>query len=73
MRCGTTATEGAGQNPGPNAERMRVVLDSVSTHSPGALYQALPGCEARRILRRLEFHHVPKYASWLNMVEIGAG
>ena len=56
-----------------NAERMRVVLDSVSTHSPGALYQALPGCEARRILRRLEFHHVPKYASWLNMVEIGAG
>ena len=56
-----------------NAERIRVVLDRTSTHSPGALYQALPGCEARRILRRLEFHHVPKHASWLNMVEIGAG
>ena len=25
--------------------------------------------EARRILRRLEFHFTPKHASWLNMVE----
>ena len=23
------------------------------------------------MLRRLEFHYVPKHASWLNMVEIG--
>ena len=36
----------------------------------GALYQSLPACEARRVLRRLEFHYVPKHASWLNMVEI---
>src|SRR3984893_8845386 len=28
---------------------------------------------ARRILRRLEFHYVPKHASWLNMVEIEIG
>lgn len=27
----------------------------------------------RRILRRLEFHFVPKHASWLNMVEIEIG
>ena len=26
--------------------------------------------EARRILRRLEFHYTPKHASWLNMGEI---
>jgi hypothetical protein len=39
----------------PNAERIRVVLDNLSTHSPGALYQAFPACEARRVLRRLEF------------------
>ena len=26
--------------------------------------------EARRILRRLEFHFTPKHASWLNMAEI---
>jgi transposase len=54
----------------PSAERIRVVLDNLSTHSRGALYKTFPADEARRILRRLEFHHVPKHASWLNMVEI---
>src|SRR6266403_3859198 len=57
----------------PKAERIRVVLDNLSTHSAGALYQSLPACEARRVLRRLEFHYVPKHASWLNMVEIEIG
>jgi hypothetical protein len=32
-----------------------------------------PAAEARRLLRRLEFHYVPKHASWLNMVEIEIG
>jgi transposase len=57
----------------PEAERIRVVLDNLSTHSAGALYQAFPPDEARRVLRRLEFHYVPKHASWLNMVEIEIG
>jgi transposase len=57
----------------PTAERIRVVLDNLSTHSAGALYQAFPADEARRVLRRLEFHYVPKHASWLNMVEIEIG
>ena len=57
----------------PEAARIRVVLDNLSTHSAGALYQAFPACEARRVLRRLEFHYVPKHASWLNMVEIEIG
>src|SRR6266481_8513947 len=57
----------------PEAERIRVVLDNLSTHSAGALYQAFPACEARRVLRRIEFHYVPKHASWLNMVEIEIG
>src|ERR1700678_2243391 len=55
------------------AERIRVVLDNLSTHSAGALYQTFPADEARRVLRRLEFHYVPKHASWLNMVEIEIG
>ncbi len=42
-------------------------------HSAGALYQTFPADEARRVLRRLEFHYVPKHASWLNMVEIEIG
>jgi transposase len=54
----------------PDAKRIRVVMDNLSTHKPGALYEALDPQEARRILNRLEFHYTPKHASWLNMVEI---
>src|SRR6476619_7028698 len=57
----------------PQAQQVRVVLDNRSTHSPGALYQAVPAPEAHRVLRRLEFHYTPKHASWLNMVEIEIG
>jgi len=57
----------------PDAEAIRVVQDNLSTHSAGALYQACPPAEARRIMRRLEFHYTPKHASWLNMVEIEIG
>src|ERR1700686_1789683 len=57
----------------PQADLLRVVLDNLSTHSAGALYEAFPAPEARRLLRRLEFHYVPKHASWLNMVEIEIG
>src|SRR5471030_576760 len=57
----------------PQAELIRVVLDNLSTHSTGALYEAFPAPEARRLLRRLEFHYTPKHASWLNMVEIEIG
>ncbi len=57
----------------PEAERIRVVLDNLSAHSAAALYHAFDPAEARRILRRLEFHFTPKHASWLNMVEIEIG
>jgi hypothetical protein len=57
----------------PHAEQIRVVMDNLSTHSPGALYDAFPAPEAHRILRRLEFHYTPKHASWLNMAEIEIG
>ncbi len=57
----------------PNAEMIRVVMDNLSTHNPGALYETFPPPEAHRILQRLEFHYTPKHASWLNMVEIEIG
>jgi transposase len=57
----------------PEAERIRVVLDNLSTHTASSLYQTFPAAEARRVLRRLEFHYTPKHASWLNMVEIEIG
>ena len=56
----------------PKAERIRMVLDNLSTHSAGALYQTFSAEEARR-MRRLEFHYVPKHATWLNIVEIEIG
>ncbi len=46
----------------PEAEKIRVVLDNLSTHSAAALYSAFPAAEARRVLRRLEFHYTPKQA-----------
>jgi len=57
----------------PQAERIRVVMDNLSTHTPGALYEAFPAAEAHRLLGRLEYHFTPKHASWLNMVEIEIG
>lgn len=57
----------------PEAECVRVVLDNLNTHQPASLYRAFPASEARRLLRKLEFHYTPKHASWLNMVEIEIG
>jgi len=57
----------------PNADVIRVVLDNLSSHSRGALYEAFAPAEARRVLSRIEFHYTPKHASWLNMVEIEIG
>jgi transposase len=57
----------------PQADCIRVVLDNLSTHTAAALYQTFPPGEARRVIRRLEFHYTPKHASWLNMVEIEIG
>lgn len=45
-------------------------MDNLSTHKAKNLYEAFAPEEARRILRRLEFHYTPTHASWLNMVEI---
>ena len=57
----------------PRAEVIRVVMDNLSTHGPGSLYEAFPAPEAHRILQRIEIHHTPKHASWLNMVEVEIG
>ena len=57
----------------PGADLVRVVLDNLSTHTAGALYETFPAPEAHRVLQRLKFHYTPKHASWLNMVEIEIG
>jgi transposase len=54
----------------PEAPVVAVVLDNLSTHSPAALYQTFSPSEARRLVKRLEFHYTPKHGSWLNMAEL---
>lgn len=54
----------------PDAEVVRVVQDNLNTHKLASLYEAFEPAEARRILKRLEFHFTPKHGSWLNMAEI---
>ena len=54
----------------PDAETIRVVLDNLNTHTPAALYEAFAPAEARRILKKLEFHYTPVHGSWLNMAEL---
>ncbi|HYQ91885.1 MAG TPA: IS630 family transposase [Candidatus Competibacteraceae bacterium] len=53
----------------PAAERIRLVVDNLNTHTPAALYQAFAPAEARRLIRKVEFHYTPKHGSWLNMAE----
>jgi hypothetical protein len=40
----------------PEAEQIRVTLDNLNTHTPAALYEAFDAAEARRLVRKPEFH-----------------
>ena len=52
------------------AERITLVMDNLSTHKPGSLYETFPPEEARRLWGRFEFVYTPVHGSWLNMAEI---
>ena len=52
----------------PGVPVVRLVLDNLNTHRMASLYETFPAAEARRIAKRLEFHHTPKHGSWLNPV-----
>ncbi len=54
----------------PSADKIRVVMDNLNTHRLANLYERFEPEEARRIIKKLEIHHTPKHASWLNMAEI---
>jgi len=55
----------------PDAECViDIVLDNLNTHHYHSLIEFFGQQEADRIMDRLEFHHTPAYASWLNMAEI---
>ena len=54
----------------PHVETIRLVLDNLSAHKLGSLYDAFDPAEARRIAKSLEFHYTPVRGNWLNMAEI---
>ena len=51
----------------PEAEKIVLVQDNLSTHSKSALYQAFSPEKARTLAQRFEFHFTPRHGSWLNM------
>jgi transposase len=54
----------------PEAEKIVLVLDNLSTHTPAALYEAFEPAEARRLVEKIEWHYTPKHGSWLNVAEM---
>jgi hypothetical protein len=54
----------------PDAARIRVVLDQLTTHGPASLYAAYAPAAARRLVEKLEFHYTPKHGRWLTMAEM---
>lgn len=54
----------------PDVEIIRLVMDNLNTHKEKSFYKTFDKEEAERILRKIEFHYMPKHASWLNTAEI---
>ena len=53
----------------PDAAKIVLVQDNLSTHKPASRYEAFPAAEARRLVERFEWHYAPKHGSWLDMAE----
>jgi hypothetical protein len=54
----------------PAAERIHLVLDNLNTHNAKSLLETFDTKQAKQLLKRIEWHHTPTHASWLNMAEI---
>ncbi len=54
----------------PDAEKLTLIQDNLSSHKRSALYEIMEPERARTILNRIEFVFTPKHGSWLNIAEI---
>jgi hypothetical protein len=54
----------------PDAERITVVQDNLTPHTPAARYAAFEPAEAKRIWDKREVHSTPQHGRWLTLAEI---
>ena len=54
----------------PQAKKIHLVLDNLNTHNAKSLLETFDDGQAKPLLQRIQWHHTPKHASWLNMAEI---
>lgn len=52
------------------ANKLHIILDNLNTHNSSSLYETFDKKEAKRILKKIQFHYTPVHASWLNVAEI---
>jgi len=53
-----------------HAEKITLVMDNLSTHTPGSFYEVFPPSQAKALWDKFEFVYTPKHGSWLNIAEI---
>jgi transposase len=53
----------------PDAKKIVLVCDNLSTHKVHFLYDKFTPEEARRLSERFEWHYTPEHGSWLNIAE----
>jgi hypothetical protein len=54
----------------PDADKLVLVQDTLTTHTAGAFYKHLPPTDALALAQRFEFHYTPQKGSWLNIAEL---
>jgi hypothetical protein len=54
----------------PDTDRIVLVMDRLTAHSPAPLSAAFPPAEAKRLADKLGIHDTPKHGSWPNTAEI---
>ena len=52
-----------------NVNKITLVMDNLSTHKPGSLYETFSPKKAKALWDRFEFVYTPKHGSWLNMAK----
>ena len=54
----------------PEAEKLRIVMDNLNTHSYLSILENFEFNEAVELISKISFHYTPKHASWLNMAKL---